>query len=319
MKRIDRPRPAKWVPRDHPKYLEEIEKVDVPLTRVLGATLFMRPRSRGENEALLTLWQRFLARAEPKLQWWYDSSNSRVRPFEDRYREFPANVLNFPSKDLTYWNVHSGERARDAAKLRFYAATQAAAAIARLDSLFWCMPDSSNPLDLVEEALEFARSTPVRHGTLGVTLGLPAHDKWRLHYPDMFVFASRYHGLDLPQTFERETCIKGISTTNWVTFVHQSFLKKLGGAEKLRKKLSNEIVFHEILEGVAIQAGAAPQLGDVNAGEDLPLYREVGRALAPIRAKTGLHDETRQLGGPDYQRNNFNTEETTEWLARFER
>ncbi len=318
-----RPKPAKWVPRDHPNYIQEMEKVDVPLARVLGATLFVRPKAAGEKDALLHLWHRFLARADPSLQWWYDSNNERLRPYEDRYREFPERVLSTKLKSLTHWAVHSGDRARDAAKVEFRASIHAAAkdpaGLDQLDTVFWSMADRSSPQELLDEALAFARLTALRHGTLGLSLALPALSKWPHYYGEMFALCHRYQGFDLPETFERARCIKGISTTNWVTFVHNTFLKRIGGMESLRKRLSSEIVFHEILDGVAIQAGASPSVGDVNAGEALPLYREVARALSSIRAKVAYDDSQRHLGGPDYQRNNFNTQETAEWLARFER
>ncbi len=320
-KKSTRPKPKKWLPRDHPKYIEEIEKVDVPLRRVLGANLYVRAKARGEREAVLKLWEHFLERADPDLQWWYDSNVERLRPFEDRYRDFPARALAATPKKLAYWNVHSGDRARDAGALHFSAMLGASAKVdEQLDSFSWTGRGESPLESLLGEALEFAQTTEVRHGTLGLSLSLPATSKRPLYHGHMYAACARFQGLDFPETFERASCLDGIPTSNWVTFVHQTFLKKLGGATKLRKTLSREIVFHEVLEGIAIQAGPRPLLGDVNAGEDLPLYYEVGRALAPIRSGTAYRGRWRlHFGGPNEQRNNFNTEETAAWLSRFER
>ncbi len=321
IKKSTRPKPKKWLPRDHPKYVEEIWKVDVPIRRALGAMLFVRAKTKGESDATLRLWRRFLERADPELQWWNDSNVERLRPFEDRYRDHPARVLGPTLKRRTYWNVHSGDRARDAGSLHFRAALGASAkADADLDVFLWTMKHDANAELLLGEALEFARATAVRHGTIGLLLTLCGHDRWGDFASPMYAACARFQGLEFPHTFERARCLDGIPTSNWVTFVHQTFLKKLGGAAKLRKVLSREIIFHEVLEGVAIQAGSQPLLGDVNAGEDLPLYYEVGRALAPIRSGTALRGEWRlHFGGPNEQRNNFNTEETAAWLARFER
>jgi len=316
-----RPKPKKWLPRDHPKYVDEIWKVDVPMRRALGAMLFVRARAKGERPAALRLWQRFLERADPELQWWHDSNVERVRPFDARYRDFPARVLATKPTKLTYWEVHSGDRARDAGALRFEAMFRASARPADdLDGFFWTMEAEAAPEKILDEALELARATPVRHGTVGLFLTLCGHDRWPDFASPLYAACARFQGLDFPHSFERARCLDGIPTSNWITFVHQTFLKKLGGAAKLRKVLSREIIFHEVLEGVAIQAGPQPLLGDVNAGEDLPLYYEVGRALAPIRSGTAFRGQWRlQFGGPDEQRNNFNTEETAAWLARFER
>jgi hypothetical protein len=60
-----------------------------------------------------------------------------------------------------------------------------------------------------------------------------------------------------------------------------------------------------------IQAGPAPGAGDLNAGDRLPLYREVSRALKPIR--TTYHPK---LG---YEREGgFGEAGTNAWLARFD-
>lgn len=317
MKKNTRPKPAKWLPRDHPKYLEEIEKVDVPLTRVLGATMFIRPRSKGEESALIRLYDRFLKRAEPDLKWWYDGRNGRLRPFEDGHRDYAKRILSGVRTTIVAWSCHSGDRARDAAELAFHALLSPSDKTTTgfdedLDWVHWTTIDSASPASLLEEALELARATPVRHGTVGRCLGLPAIDRWQLYSAQEYAVCRRYQGLDFPHTFSRAECIDGISTTSWVTFVHNSFLKKLGGAAKLRKQLSDAIIFHEIKEGVAIQAGPSPILGDVNAGEDLSLYREVARALAPIR------DRRESCFGDGFLTKHFNTQETMDWLARFE-
>lgn len=316
MKKSTRPKPAKWLPRDHPKYIEEIEKVDVPLTCVLGGS-DVRPRSKGEGSALIALYDRFLARADPELKWWHDGRNGRLRPFEDSHRDYAKRVPAGERTALVAWCAHSGERARDAAHLRFHAFLQASSATPgrqddSLDWVHWTAPDSSPAEDLLREALDLARATPIRHGTVGFSLGLPAIDNWPLYAAQEYATCRRYQALDFPETYERSRCVGGISTTNWVTFVHNGFLKKLGGAAKLRKELSDAILFHEIKEGFAIQAGPNPILGDVNAGEDLSLYREVARALAPIR------DRRESCFGNGFGKNELNTQETMEWLARFE-
>lgn len=320
-KKSTRPKPKKWLPREHPRYVDEIWQVDVPLRRTLGATLFIRAKSKGEKEGILQLWDRFLARAAPELQWWHDSNVERLRPFDDRYRDFPKRVLGAPIKDFTYWDAHSGERARDAAELRFVAALHASAKAGDpLDSAYWTMKESVDPRVLLDEALGLARIVPIRHGTVGYCLDLCASDRRHEHYSSMWAACARFRGLDFPDRVSRSDCLDGIPTTNWITFVHESFLEKVGGPQKLRKQLGQNIVFHEVLEGLAIQAGPQPLLGDVNAGEDLPLYQEVARALAPIRSGTAFRGRWRlHFGGPNEQRNNFNTEETAAWLARFER
>jgi hypothetical protein len=57
-----------------------------------------------------------------------------------------------------------------------------------------------------------------------------------------------------------------------------------------------------------IQAGPEPGLGDVNAGDRLPAYREVHRALTPVRSSNHW-----ALGNRAFWK-----DETRRWMSRFD-
>ena len=71
--------------------------------------------------------------------------------------------------------------------------------------------------------------------------------------------------------------------SHWVTFLGQPVLGELGGAEGLQARLSFSGTMVESLEGdrVAVILGRTPEAGDLEAGRDLPRYRELARVLEP--------------------------------------
>ncbi len=76
-----------------------------------------------------------------------------------------------------------------------------------------------------------------------------------------------------------------IKRVNWLTLVSDRALVRLGGRDRLASSLARDpaIVMHAVSEGVCVQAGPAPQLGDVARHDFLATYRRVAAALRPIR------------------------------------
>jgi hypothetical protein len=95
-----------------------------------------------------------------------------------------------------------------------------------------------------------------------------------------------------------------------LTFLSRDYCNRLGGVSVLRKQFEATVVIHDAKDGVMIQAGPAPDIGDVNRQKNLPIYQQVGRALAPIRCK-----EHPPLFGP---RGLADQEATDKWLSRFD-
>ncbi|MGH9350079.1 MAG: type VI immunity family protein [Vicinamibacterales bacterium] len=127
----------------------------------------------------------------------------------------------------------------------------------------------------------------------------------------MNALASRYPGLDISHPFSTKyIASKGFKAVNWLTFLSMDYVERLGGLSALRKAFDKDVVVHEQKHGVAIQAGPAPELGDVNRRKTLPVYHQVGRVLAPIRAK----DHPPIFGPEGIQ----DKEVTEKWLSRFD-
>src|SRR5207237_7456939 len=81
----------------------------------------------------------------------------------------------------------------------------------------------------------------------------------------MYALGNRYPGLDMSYPFcTKYIASKGIKCVNWLTFLNADYCDRLGGLPLLRKKFDKDIVVHSTENGVMIQAGPLPEIGDVN-------------------------------------------------------
>jgi hypothetical protein len=106
---------------------------------------------------------------------------------------------------------------------------------------------------------------------------------------------------------------QGLKSAGWLTLVGRRLLDTLGGEEALARALPAEVTVHTLPFGVLIQAGPRPLLGDVNRREDLPLYRAVGRVLAPVRSRA--HPAYLYKSAAEGEDHGW----TEQWLARFDK
>jgi hypothetical protein len=148
------------------------------------------------------------------------------------------------------------------------------------------------------------------HGGFAINWDHPGNDQ-RGVLRVMNSIAHRYPGLDMSYPFSTKyIACKGIKCVNWLTFLNTDYCDRLGGLPALRERLDKNVMIHDAKNGVMIQAGAVPEIGDVNRQEHLPIYHEVGKALAPIRCR-----EHPPLFGP---RGFADKEATERWLSRFD-
>jgi hypothetical protein len=151
---------------------------------------------------------------------------------------------------------------------------------------------------------------PIRYGLGGFTLA-PRFSSLQGNPAEAFAFCKRHPGASY-WTNHVMDAKHGIRDTNWLTLVTNSILKNAGGIAAARKKLSSEIMLHEVREGWLFQAGPEPLLGDCKEPTvDFRLYSEVAKFLKPCRDKTALW-------GPYQRPGEFTHEEMLGWIARFD-
>jgi hypothetical protein len=99
-----------------------------------------------------------------------------------------------------------------------------------------------------------------------------------------------------------------VKRVSWLNLVCDKTVNFLGGRDQLRARLGGEhsVTVQDLDHGLVIQAGPAPQIGDVGRRDFVPPYRQVEAVLRPARI-----DDVDGLGG------GFMAGATNEWLNAF--
>lgn len=132
-----------------------------------------------------------------------------------------------------------------------------------------------------ELALELAAHLPFNSGYASLVFNRSAQPAGVIRQLNTLCF--RYPGVDLLEhqvSWDIGTRVPG---AYWLTFLGQPVLGELGGAEGLRARLSSPGTTVQQLPGdrAVVTLGQWPEAGDLEAGKDLPAYRELARVLEP--------------------------------------
>ncbi|HEY6556219.1 MAG TPA: type VI immunity family protein [Polyangiaceae bacterium] len=169
-------------------------------------------------------------------------------------------------------------------------------------------PDvAEDPNELVNWVTELAEAFPFRCGTVGYSLCWNDGSADRVPVVPNLVapFYKRYPGF--AWATPGEIADHPLPPVNWLTLLGPEVTEKLGGIEQVRKDLKDDAISVQPMgSGLCIRAGEAPQLGDRNRGDDLPLYRKVGSYLKPYR------------GNEYIEFDGFDAHGSEAWLARFD-
>jgi hypothetical protein len=107
---------------------------------------------------------------------------------------------------------------------------------------------------------------------------------WRL--------AQRYRGLLLRNRLQLSRLMRldadkvprtRLYSAGWLTFLGRSLLEQLGGASALEPATAAGAAVTPLRDGVLVQAGPLPPVGDVNRQDkDVEILKQVHRAIEPI-------------------------------------
>jgi len=102
----------------------------------------------------------------------------------------------------------------------------------------------------------------------------------------------------------------GVAAVNWLTFLGAEAAAALGGLPALERSAPAGVSALPLgKSGVILRAGDAPQVGDVNRQDPVPIYRAVGRLVAPVVAPDEALDKVIIKGMAEDLRH--------DWLRRF--
>jgi hypothetical protein len=141
------------------------------------------------------------------------------------------------------------------------------------------------PKKFLDVLFDLATKVPFSSGYCSLALN---YEDWAAMpaKPIVRPIALRHPGIDVHNTQIASLYLGGGPRgAYWLTFLGPDALDRLGiDVEGIRANLGPEIVVHALPNGVAIQAGADPEPGDVNRDERLPLVRKVAKLIEPVQA-----------------------------------
>lgn len=126
--------------------------------------------------------------------------------------------------------------------------------------------------------------------------------------PVMVNLGMRFHGPIIRNRMQETYAVKRLKSVGWLTFVDGELLAQAGGEARVTEQLDAGVSTKRIRDGLLLQAGPQPPLGDVNVGApDIAPMASVSRALAPVR----LHAMKYKLIG-------VSQEKADSWINRFD-
>ena len=284
----------------------------------LAVTLYFRSSAIDYTAGVESCLQSFLTLWGGRLTWYADEDLGRFRPATAKRLNRPIERLRCRNKPMPFyaWTMSAGASFESPSDLAFQSHVRADddATLSFIRASF--PPDAytgdAGAERFAELVSRWSAMLPLAHGYAGLALNQSEPDRqmrsWILPR-----ISNRFPGFEIDDcggtALRGKDAIKGV---NWLTLVGDRFLEGLGGIASLRSRLDPAIQIRPIRDhGVLFRLGPRPQTGDLALGDDLPLYRTLSQAFAPIRMM-----EHPALGPVEY--GSFGPEGTARWLRRFE-
>lgn len=275
-------------------------------------------------EIFLEVFEWLLSPIREKLTWYQNYTMNRFSPTRPQVLSSPRTWLQRGRQDVARMLYLKGPdelKAPGQYVLHFkYHPDDALYSESNTPFLRVATPSQSiekNPADYLKTTKHLCDLLPYLSGHVGYCLEISPYYESQA-YGAAYPLAMRHPGTNIASDHAtwplRDE--KGVETVNWLTLIGELPLAKLGGVEGLRKELRNSehIEVLETRHGVIVKAGDAPQLGDVNRRDNLPLYREVYRALKPVLEPVIKDFSPLPVGGELSDE----AAKTQRWLRRFE-
>jgi hypothetical protein len=214
------------------------------------------------------------------------------------------------------WTAASGEGFQDASSSTFTATVRdgvgANLSFVRATFPVALLASEADVDAFIATTRRWCERVPILHGYGGFTVNQSPQEP-QPNSGMLLQIAERFHGFEIDDcggtVLVARDFIKGV---NWLTFLGQPFVERLGGIAALQASFSPRVRLHELGGGgVIVQAGRLPTRGDTEGAGDLAPYGEVARRLRPI-----CLDQHPPLGPAEL--GSFGSEKTQLWLRRFE-
>ena len=305
------------------------EKGQVALQVALIATVYFEaPHRREVREAVAVCCEAYFRRWGKHLRWALHPEGKRMDRFGTTKTSNPRAWMPALGEDDRFFLIYHGAEHDGSAS----AFSVEASGIESRPYLVFGYLRISFPLlwltdgsgSLPEVLLDVCRTLkPVSgYGGIGV-IESPESLIASEYEPIVYHWAQRLPGLeaDYPISHSiwlpsgREGGRDGIKGGNWLTVLSDRYVAELGGVDRIEgdlKELDSRFLVHRYDDGVMIQAGPRPQLGDVERDLWPSLYVLLAKYLKPLRV---TRHNAFQHGGPGVR---FDKERSEAWLRRFD-
>jgi len=162
---------------------------------------------------------------------------------------------------------------------------------------------------LVDFLLNWCNKLQPIHGYAGIgILESPSLSVAQYYEKTVYAISKRFLGIEVDDPLSHVLYLKGgIKGVNWLTVLSEIWLNKLDNSMELIDGLPSEYKTYRYSEGVIIQSGLYPELGDTNRNLNLKSYPKLAQILKPIYIKD--HGRMKAYEGFDY-------EGTMKWIMR---
>ncbi|UQZ87812.1 hypothetical protein C4J81_00695 [Deltaproteobacteria bacterium Smac51] len=294
---------------------------------------FYEDEALRSRAAMIKIMEEYADIFGPKLRWTTNPDTGKWKALKNGYRSYMTlDEWLMKAGDGVWEFIYHGAQDRQEAGDILICGVGSGIALAKkgFSRLFCYFPvDDANfsksIQELTERAYKWAKMLKPFHGYGGYALAT-SHDLIIDSYVATIVLDSCYScthpGININSfTTDSNHLTKEIKSADWLTFLSDHFLEKLGGSDKIKMQLTagDGLVYRPYPGGAMIMAGPRPETGD-GIGWDDPVmepYRQVGRIVEPIRMKKHKgYFRTRDIileGGCKY----LSPPQFRVWLARF--
>lgn len=290
----------------------------IALRTVLLATLYFEGGHTAQGRAgVAKCLEAYLALTRKFLRWTTAAPTHRWVRLEPQARANADWILALPPDESWQLSFQGGASQREASDFRFEAlGTAAWEAAAGLSYVHLCVPMdffAQQSVKLPQLLLQMCEWLHPCHGYGGLGLEESYHTPTRQAFePTAFGLLQRFPGLEADYPIAHSMHAKaGIKGVNWLTVLGEPWLERVGGLQGLRSTLDENYTLQAFTDGVLVQAGPHPSLGDRNRNQWPQAYVKLARRLRPVRLRE--HRSFNEFGP-----NRFDEQSTQAWLTRFD-
>lgn len=245
----------------------------------ISICFYMRRNHQEVTRAVQRSLESFTRAVRPRLLGWYTNEEGELQRLDEQGWKHIQNRLDHPGGASV--RLYESDDAVTDYGFHYSGGIMEEGLNDVCSACFWLPTEYlevHGPGHVRELALELAGPLPFNSGHAGLFFNIFSRPR------NLRELCVRHPGIDLLEqgllSMDLGTQVRG---AYWMTFLGQPVLGELGGAEGLRARLSSpDITLQELeAERVAITLGTWPEAGDTEAGQDLPLHRELARVLEP--------------------------------------